>query len=335
MSRQRVVTFAGRLGEPAAARRARPRGARRTRRRTSRTRGARRLVEDPDAGWPGRARPSPRARRARSAPPGESGLRRLSRTRGSSTAGGCISTVTSSAPMSWSSGPEGQLVARGEVEERRRQRAPRRAAVVQERSAGRRQLRGRRRQVDRRAVDDVRVAPVAPPVEEGVPGEEEEAPEPADDPDHGVDLAGELELGRVLAGGGGVDPGQRHQQRVVEALVAQQRQHLVLEDPLALLVRQVERPEAGRRVELDLPAHAPAGLRVDVHEDRQAVVEALPAHAPLVDQRDRVRLGRLGRRARLHLRVDDDLGAGALLDRGRSSPRPSAIVVAEKRPAVS
>ena len=56
--------------------------------------------------------------------------------------------------------------------------------------------------------------------------------------------------------------------------------------------------------------------RVEVEEDDEAVVEALPADAPLVDQRLGVAVGLLGRDAVVDdLGVDDDLGAGPLLDR--------------------
>ena len=75
---------------------------------------------------------------------------------------------------------------------------------------------------------------------------------------------------------------------------AQERQHVVLEDRLALGVGQERRLEAGRGVELDLPV---LERRVDVEEDRQAVVEPAPADAPLVDQREGARLGLLGRHA--------------------------------------
>ena len=195
-------------------------------------------------------------------------------------------------------GPERQLVAGCEVQERRRQRPARGAPVLQQGAAGGRQLRGRSGQVDRRAVQHERVPPVAPPVEERVPGEEQEAAETADDPDHGVGLARELELGRPLCRGRGVDPIHRHQEGVVEPLLAQQRQHLLVVDLLALLVGEVEPGEARGGVELDLATHAAAGLRVDVHEDREAVVEAFPADAPLVDQRPCVLLCRVGRSRR-------------------------------------
>ncbi len=66
--------------------------------------------------------------------------------------------------------------------------------------------------------------------------------------------------------------------------VAQVRQHVVLEDRLAVLVGQVRRPVAGRRIQLDL---AVALAVVEVEQDREAVIEALAADAVLVDERDR------------------------------------------------
>ena len=73
--------------------------------------------------------------------------------------------------------------------------------------------------------------------------------------------------------------------------------------------------EAGPGVELHLPV---AEVVAQVEEDGQAVVEAVPTDAPLVDERDGVLLGacRVVGGLGLHLRVDDELGAGALLDGG-------------------
>ena len=66
-------------------------------------------------------------------------------------------------------------------------------------------------------------------------------------------------LARLVRGDGERRHGERDEQRVTEPLRAQQRQHLLVEDRLALLVREVERPEPGGRVELDLAADTPAG----------------------------------------------------------------------------
>ena len=54
---------------------------------------------------------------------------------------------------------------------------------------------------------------------------------------------------------------------------------------------------------------------VEVEQDHEPVVDARPPDAPLVHERDRVRLRLVRRDARWHeLRVDDDLGAGPALD---------------------
>ncbi len=106
--------------------------------------------------------------------------------------------------------------------------------------------------------------------------------------------------------------GHRREDGAVEVAVAEERQHVVLEDRLALLVRQVRHPEAGAGIELDL-AVAPA--LVEVEQDDHPVVEALAPDAPLVDQGNRVLLGQLGRVALgLDLGVDDDLGTRPRLD---------------------
>ena len=90
------------------------------------------------------------------------------------------------------------------------------------------------------------------------------------------------------------------------------REHVVLEDRLALLVRQEGGLEPGPRVELDL---AVLEVRLHVEEDDEAVVEALAPDAPLVHQGARLRFGLVGRRVLAAvLGVDDDLGAGPRLD---------------------
>ena len=73
---------------------------------------------------------------------------------------------------------------------------------------------------------------------------------------------------------------------------------------------------AARYPPCGVQVHLPVALGlVHVEEDREAVVEALAADAPLVDERLGVRLGLAGAAAlRLDLRVDDDLGTGAVLD---------------------
>ncbi len=116
----------------------------------------------------------------------------------------------------------------------------------------------------------------------------------------------------MLGRGRGVDLAHGRPERAVEIGRAEERDHVLLEDPLAVAVRQVGRLEAGRRVELDL---AVLQGRVDVEEDRQAVIEALPPDAPLVDQRPGAHLGLvLGHPEVDELAVDDDLGGRPRLD---------------------
>ena len=118
----------------------------------------------------------------------------------------------------------------------------------------------------------------------------------------------------VLGRRGVVDLLHRHQQRPVEVAPLEQRQHLVLVDRLAVRVRQELGPVARAGVQLDLAVAGVVGLEVE--QDHEAVVEALAADAPLVHQLLGVGLGRRGvLGARRLLRVDDDLGAGPLLDR--------------------
>ena len=81
----------------------------------------------------------------------------------------------------------------------------------------------------------------------------------------------------------------RRQQRAVHVALAQLRQHVVLEDALAVLVREPGLPVTRARVELDL-AVARVAL-VEVEQDHQPVVDAGAADAPLVHQGDGVRLG--------------------------------------------
>ena len=105
---------------------------------------------------------------------------------------------------------------------------------------------------------------------------------------------------------------ERGAQGAVEVAAAQERQHVVLEDRLALAVAQERGLEPRAGVQLDLAV--PAGL-VDVEEDDQAVVEALAADVPLVHERPRPRLGLIrARRAAQQLAEDHDLCAGPRLD---------------------
>ena len=86
----------------------------------------------------------------------------------------------------------------------------------------------------------------------------------------------------MLGRGVRVDLRQSGQERPVEVAAAEQRQHVVLVDRLALGVRQERGLVAGAGVQLDL---AVAEAVVEVVQDDQPVVEALPADAPLVDER--------------------------------------------------
>ncbi len=142
-------------------------------------------------------------------------------------------------------------------------------------------------------------------------------------PEDRVEEPEEVELGGVLGRRGRVDLGHRGEQRAVHVAPAQERQHVLVEDLLALLVGQELRAIPGPGVELDL-AVARVAL-VEVVQDHEAVVEARAADAPLVHQLDGALLRLLGGLAAGHLlRVDDDLGAGPLLDRRRSSTRRAA-----------
>ena len=88
---------------------------------------------------------------------------------------------------------EREQPARGEVEHRGRQGAPReRPSMTNAPDAGG-QVRRRRRHEDRRVVEVDRVLAVSPPGEEGPAGQPEEDDRRADEPEHGVDLASGLE----------------------------------------------------------------------------------------------------------------------------------------------
>ena len=105
-----------------------------------------------------------------------------------------------------------------------------------------------------------------------------------------------------------IDGGEHGRVPVVRAEV---REHVVLEDLLAFAVGQERGREPGGRVELDLPARA---ARLEVEEDRQPVVEPFAADAPLVDERQRVALGVLGRGGVDDLGINDHLGLRSLLN---------------------
>ena len=90
----------------------------------------------------------------------------------------------------------------------------------------------------------------------------------------------------MLRGGRGVEAREARLKRAVRSQVAQVRQHLLLEDPLAVLVGQVGRAIPRRRVQLDL---AVAQAVIQVEQDREPIIEALASDAVLVDERDRRR----------------------------------------------
>ena len=118
----------------------------------------------------------------------------------------------------------------------------------------------------------------------------------------------------MLRGGVGVDLRQPGEQRAVEVTVPQERQHVVLEDPLALAVAQERRLIPGPGEQLDLAVAGVAAM--EVVEDDQPVVEPLAADAPLVHERPCVGLGLFRGDTRIgEPGVDRQLRAGPLLDR--------------------
>ena len=128
--------------------------------------------------------------------------------------------------------------------------------------------------------------------------------------DGGIELPAALEPCGGFGRGHLVDAVHGGEDRRVPVVRAQVREHVVLEDPLAFAVGQERGGETGRRVELDLSART---ARLEVEEDREAVVEPLAADAPLVDQRLGLPLGLLGGGV-ADLCVDHDLGLRPLFD---------------------
>ena len=215
---------------------------------------------------------------------------------------------------------ERDLATTCEVEERGRERPARGTVLENERATCRREIHRRPGHIDRRVVEVVRVTPVAEPREHRPAGEEQEEHGSATADDR-VDLAGELELLARRGGGRGIHPRHRDERRPVQVALLQERQHVVLVDGLALAVREEGR-HGSPGLHTAAPGRAPRVVE-QIEEDHQAVVEALASDAPLVHERDRVLLGLAGVDARLDLRVDDDLGARALLDGvGRGLIRP-------------
>ena len=134
----------------------------------------------------------------------------------------------------------------------------------------------------------------------------------SDEAKDGVDLTPLLELRRVLRGRRSIHLREGGGECPVEVRRAEMREHVVVEDRLALLVRQEGGLEPGPRVELDL---AVLEVRFQVEEDDKAVVEALASDAPLIDQGARLHFRFVGRRVfAAVLGVDDDLRAGPRLD---------------------
>ena len=185
---------------------------------------------------------------------------------------------------------------------------------VAHRGAGRGREAGRRGgDVDRRVVEVDRVAAGAEPGQDRPREDHDEQQRRDDQAEQRVRLAEERDRGGVLGRRVRVDLGHRDDRGAVEVAAAEEREHVLVEDLLALLVGQVRRAVAGPGVQLDL-AVARVVL-VEVEQDHEPVVDPRAADAPLVHERDRVRLGLLGRDARRdELGVDDDLRAGPALD---------------------
>ena len=206
---------------------------------------------------------------------------------------------------------EGDQSTAREVEHRRRQRASRRAAVHDHGARRGGEIRRRGRDVDRRRVEVDRVLAVASPVEEPPAKQTRE--------DSGAPIRPMTALSwrpcssRAAFSGVATSSMRSIAARIaaVPVVTAKEREHVVLEDLLAFAVGQERGRESWRGVELDLAARA---TRLEVEEDRESVVEALAADAPLVDERQRVALGLLGRGGVDDLRVDHHLGLRPLLD---------------------
>ena len=143
-----------------------------------------------------------------------------------------------------------------------------------------------------------------------------------------------FERRRVLGRRVRVDLVHRHEQRAVEVALLQERQHVVLEDRLALLVAEERRAIAGPGIQLDLAVLARRGRgrrgstspsskprRPTPHWSISACASASAALS--VDERPD------------DLGVDDDLGAGPVADRldlrldlrDRVGPEDAGLVV--------
>ena len=167
--------------------------------------------------------------------------------------------------------------------------------------------------VDRRVVEVDRVAAGPEPLQHRPRHDHDEQQRGDDHAEQRVRLAEERDRGGVLGRRVGVDLGHRDGRGAVEVAAAEEREHVLVEDLLALLVGQVRGAVAGPGIQLDL-AVARIAL-VEVEQDHEPVVDPRAADAPLVHEGDRVRLGLLGRDPRRdELGVDDDLRAGPALD---------------------
>ena len=176
---------------------------------------------------------------------------------------------------------EGDEAPTGQVEHRGRQRSARWSAGHDERGRGGREVTRRAGHVNRRIVEIVGVATVAQPGEDRAPDQAEEDDRGTDEAHRGIDLAGGLEPGGMFGRGIGVDPLEGDQQGAVQVRGLEPRQHVFVEDPLLLTVVQERRAIARAAVQLDLAVDE---ARVQVEEDDEAVVEALPADAPLIHE---------------------------------------------------
>ena len=208
-------------------------------------------------------------------------------------------------------------------------------AVAHDGAGGRRQARRRSGHQDRGVVEVDGVAAVRQPAQEP-PADERERHERRDEqPQHRVELPGELERPGVRRRRVGVDLGEGREQRAVQ--VAPSSSGSMSFSKIAWR-SSLDRKVAlvpGARVQLDL---AVAGVRpVEVEQDDEPVVERPCARRPTGPSARSRRCSAcaVGDAVGDELRVDDDLAPVRGLDRRRSSPATCALVAARKTPAVS
>ena len=129
-----------------------------------------------------------------------------------------------------------------------------------------------------------------------------------------VEDSGAAEFVGVGRRGRGVDIGEGDLECAVEIgrVLRQERLHVVVEDCLAIGVGHERGLEPVAGIERHLAVDQVA---LHVEEDHEAVVEALAADAPLVEQGQRVVIGHRLAVDLLDLGVDGDLRPGANLDR--------------------